>query len=205
MLSVQGYNKVRGWAEGITLQPFSYWFHHSHIPNWSWKKLPGKNLHLVYLAWESWREEGKWTFRKSLMFFHLTLPAFHTMEPFLSSFHFVFFFSSFRGLDPRLLRCTSLPPTEQSGPWSLSLGGTFPWGGGISLPTPCALCLVRWWTSETWRLFVCLLLISEAELLLPLGFSTPAAIVDIFSPFSPALPPLASFPHQARTYQQESH
>lgn len=81
---------------------------------------------------------------------------FHTTEPFLSSF--ILFF--FRGLDPLAASSYLATPGEQSRPRPYLREAHFPEGNLSASTLGSAL---KWWTSETWPLFVCSPLISEAE------------------------------------------
>lgn len=104
---------------------------------------------------------GKRKLNFSLKFNSLTwssslLSAFHTTEPFLSPF--ILFF--FRGLDPPAASSYLATPGEQYGPWPYLWEAHLPEG---NLPASTLGSALKWWTSETWPLFVCSPLISEAE------------------------------------------
>lgn len=78
------------------------------------------------------------------------------MDSFLSSFT-LFSSEVWILLLPRRI---SPPPGEQSWPRPYLEAAHFPGG---NLPVSTLGSALKWWTSETWTLFVCRLLISEAE------------------------------------------
>lgn len=124
------------------------------------EQLPARNLRVDFcLPRVGFNGKGKLNF--SLKFNCLTwsrslLSAFHTTEPFLSSF--ILFF--FRGLDPPAASSYLATPREQYGPRPYLREAHFPEG---NLPASTLGSALKWWTSETWPLFVCSPLISQAE------------------------------------------
>lgn len=124
------------------------------------EQLLGRNLRADF-CFSGVGVNGKRKPNFSLKFNSLTwscslLSAFHTTEPFLSSF--ILFF--FRGLDPPAASSYLATPGEQYGPRPYLWEAHFPEG---NLPASTLGSALKWWTSETWPLFVCSPLISEAE------------------------------------------
>lgn len=143
------------------------------------EQLPDRNLRVDFCL-PRVGLNGKRKLNFSLKFNYLTwscslLPAFHTTEPFLSSF--ILFF--FRGLDPRAASLYLATPGEQSRPWPYLWKAHFPRG---NLPASTLGSALKWWTSET----LCLLGANQrgrAWLLLPSGLtSLPASLTQLFFP-----------------------
>lgn len=122
------------------------------------EQLLARNLRVDFFVSTELELMGKGTFSPpwSLTRSCSLLSAFHTTEPFLSSF--ILFF--FRGLDPPAASSYLTTPGEQHGPRPYLWEAHFPEG---NLPASTLGSALKWWTSETWPLFVCSPLISEAE------------------------------------------